>query len=193
MIGLIILAAGPSTRLGEPKQKLNYGGKSLIRHAVDAALASDCFPTIVVLGAHSETILPEISGKPVHISVHDCWQEGMASSIRDGMRVLQNKAPQTEGVILMLCDQPFADAALLNQLIQKKQASGKAIVASAYQDTLGVPALFDKTVFPELTALSGEEGAKKIILKDPKSVVTVPFPHGGIDVDTWEDYKKLKQ
>jgi len=119
------------------------------------------------------------------------WASGMGSSIRYGMQALQEKAPQATGVILMVCDQPHVTAAHLQQLMQQKLDTGKGIVASYYNNTMGVPALFDKFFFPQLQSLSGAEGAKKLLYLHEQEVAAVPFPPGAVDVDTQEDYERL--
>jgi molybdenum cofactor cytidylyltransferase len=191
MTGLIVLAAGASTRMGCPKQQLAYQGKTLLQHAIDMALHSDCSPVIVVLGAHSMVISPEIPQDRVSIIENPHWEEGMASSIRAGITALQQKAPQATEVIFMVCDQPYVDTAHLNNLVRQKLDTGKGIVASYYNDTMGVPVLFDKTFFPDLLALKGEEGAKKLVYKYEQEVAAVPFPLASVDIDTLDDYHSL--
>ncbi|WP_017732649.1 nucleotidyltransferase family protein [Nafulsella turpanensis] len=190
MTGTIILAAGASTRLGEPKQCLAFGGKTLLQKALQAA-GESCKNTVVVLGAHAKSILPIIEKEAVHVVHNEHWQEGMASSIRKGLEALLRLAPQTTEVIVMLCDQPFADTSLLNRLIAEKNRTGKGIIASAYEDTAGVPVLFDKKFFPELLSLRGREGAKKLLSRHPEALTTIPFPLGAIDIDTAADYQAL--
>lgn len=191
MTGLIILAAGASKRMGCPKQQLDYKGKTLLQHAIDMAIGSSCSPVIVVLGAHSMVISPEIPGDRVSVVQNPNWEEGMASSIRAGITALQEKAPQATGVIFMVCDQPYVDTAHLNNLVRQKLDTGKGIIASYYNDTMGVPVLFDKTFFRDLLALQGEEGAKKIVYRYEQEVAAVPFPLGCIDIDTLDDYHSL--
>jgi molybdenum cofactor cytidylyltransferase len=91
----------------------------------------------------------------------------------------------------MLCDQPFVDASLLNKLINSKKTSGKGIVAAAYSNTLGVPALFDKRYFEELLQLTGSEGAKKVIFNHQAEVHALDFPLGAVDLDTEEDVSQF--
>jgi molybdenum cofactor cytidylyltransferase len=192
MTGVIILAAGSSSRLGKPKQNLIFQGKTLLQKAIQNALDSVCENVIVVLGANAEVIQPTIQDQPVPVIFNPDWQEGMASSIRCGITELQKLTSKVTGVILMLCDQPFADAAILNQLIQKKSATQNSIIASAYNGTSGAPALFDQSHFDELLQLKGNEGAKNILLKYADEVVTVPFLLGAIDIDTAGDYERLE-
>ena len=191
MTGLIILAAGASTRLGSPKQQLIYKGRTLLQHAIDMALASNCSPVIVVLGAHSMVISPEIPSGRVSVVQNPDWEEGMASSIRAGIAALQQKAPNATEVIFMVCDQPHVDTDHLNNLVRQKLDTGKGIIASYYNDTMGVPVLFDQTFFPALLSLKGEEGAKKLLYRYEQEVAAVPFPQGSVDIDTLADYHSL--
>jgi len=192
MTGLIILAAGPSTRLGKPKQLLQYKGESLISRAVRAGKEAGCDPIITVLGAHSEKIHEEIDSDTAQIIQNQNWEEGIGSSIRAGLSKLLKLHPEIYETIIMLCDQPFVDSILLENIIRKRRSTGKEIVASAYGDTVGVPVLYSKICFPELLALKGDEGAQKLLFRHLQEVTTVPFPKGVVDIDTAEDYERLK-
>jgi molybdenum cofactor cytidylyltransferase len=189
MPGVIILAAGSSSRLGRPKQNLVYNGRTLLQNAIKAAIASVCNPVIVVLGANDEVIRPTIRGLAITIIQHDDWPEGMASSIRAGISKLKEIEPNADSLVLMLCDQPFVDNLLLDQLAQKK--SEKGIAACIYNETIGPPVLFNAAYFDELLLLKGQEGAKKLLMKYKDDVVTIPFPLGAVDIDTVADFEKL--
>jgi len=189
MTGAIILAAGSSSRLGKPKQNLVFNGQTLLQRAIEAALSSVCRPVIVVLGSNVESIRPSIESYPIQIVYNPDWNAGMASSIRAGLMRFQEVQPAADSVILMLCDQPFVDAALLAQLVQSKSKNG--IAACAYSDTIGPPVLFDKYYFNELLSLKGQEGAKKLLMKYSNAVTSVPFLLGYIDIDTVDDFEKL--
>src|ERR1700761_1556804 len=110
MTAAIILAAGESSRLGQPKQNLLFKGQTLLQRTVDSALQSECKPVIVVLGANDSTIIPP---KETIVLYNKDWKEGMASSIRTAINEL-NKDLSVDKVIIMLCDQPFVKAELLN-------------------------------------------------------------------------------
>jgi len=187
----VILAAGGSARLGRPKQQLLYKGKTLLENAVQAAIDSVCRPIIVVLNTGSSNLIPAIAGAEVYIIQNENWQEGIGTSIQCGIKELQKISPPVTDAVIMLCDQPYADSGLLNELIKKRIESGKEIIASEYNNTLGVPALYNHTFFPLLQQLKGKEGAKKIILSNDTSVASVPFPLGDVDIDTHEDYEHL--
>lgn len=185
------MAAGASSRLGQPKQSLEYNGQTLLKHAIDTALEIIQTPIIVVLGASADTLEEEVLSSRVHAIFNPDWKEGIASSIRCGVRALQEISTGIDNVILMVCDQPFVTASLLKNLIAERKQTVKGIVACAYKDTLGTPVLFDKKYFSELLLLKGAEGAKKLLGKYPEDVSPVSFPKGYIDVDTVEEYEKL--
>jgi len=189
--GVIILAAGSSSRLGKPKQNLIFQGDTLLKRTIKTALAADTDEVIVILGANADVIKPTLTNKNIRIIQNDDWTEGMASSIRVGLSYLLKINPQMQQVILMLCDQPFADISIINQLINAA-STGKSIAACAYNGTVGPPALFNKIHFDELLDLKGNEGAKKLLIKHAQDSQKVPFPLGMIDIDTIGDFERLE-
>ncbi len=190
-IGIIILAAGVSTRLGQPKQLLIYQEHSLIFNTVKVAVNSDCAQIVVVLGAYADLIFPEVSNFPVEIVKNCDWQEGMNTSIKVGINTLKVTQENLEAVLLMLCDQPFVSTQLIKKIIDVYYLTGKAIVACEYAGTFGVPALFSAKIFPEMLNLKTAKGAKQIIKNYADQVATVDFPKGEIDIDTLADYEQL--
>jgi len=109
MTGLIILAAGPSSRLGQPKQKIIFEGKTLLQRAVETGIQSACKPVIVILGASADEIQPDIINENVSVCYNPRWQEGMSSSIGYGLEILEKTSPDVSEVILMVSDQPFVN------------------------------------------------------------------------------------
>lgn len=188
-IGAIILAAGASTRMGTPKQLLPLHHSSFLQYTILVTLKSVCRPIIVVLGAYAQQIRPEISQLPVDIVENFQWTEGMSSSIGVGLTALKTQSNPLKAVVLLVCDQPFISSQLIDQIVQTYQVTGKPIVASEYDGVLGVPALFDHTMFSELFNLKTSEGAKQVIRKHTFKVTRVDFPKGAIDIDTPEEYK----
>ena len=187
---IVILAAGQSSRLGQPKQLLPFKGKSLLLHIIQTAKkVSD--QVFVIIGADNVRVQSNIKNSDVKIVFNDKWEEGMASSIRCGLSVLKNEVPDLKSAIFMVCDQPFVTSDLLENLIREKDLSGKSIVASSYSEIAGTPVLFDESIFPELMELKGDIGARKIIAKSRDRLATVDFPLGNVDMDTAEDYKRL--
>jgi molybdenum cofactor cytidylyltransferase len=190
-IGALILAAGESSRLGHPKQLIQFRGKSLLHRIADAAKKARCSPTVIVIGSDREEVERELKAGDAIIVENQNWRLGIGTSIRVGVRRLIDKAPTLEAVVLLICDQPFVEARTIARLITLREKTKRAIVASRYANTLGVPALFDRSCFPELLALDNATGAKTVILSNRERVAEFPFPKGRIDIDTLEDYEKL--
>lgn len=189
--GVIILAAGSSSRLGRPKQLIEFQGKNFIQKAIKEAQKSKADSLVVVLGWNPDLIKTGFDSNHIPYVINENWEEGMASSMQAGLRFLMEKE-HPDQVVLMLVDQPFVDSKLLDRLILEKEKSGKGIVACLYSETLGVPAIFDQSYFEEMLKLKGSEGAKKVIMKNSADVYAIDFPLGAVDLDTPEDIEKLK-
>lgn len=185
-IPAIILAAGASRRLGTPKQALVWGGEALLHRAARVALEAGFAPVLVVLGACAEASLKALAGLPVEVVSNPAWEEGMGASIRAGVAAL---SPDAEAVLLLVCDQPALDPALLDAIRNAHDQAPHRVIASTYSGIRGVPALFPAARFPELRALTGDRGARGLLLG--AEVLEVPFPGGELDVDTPADREKL--
>jgi molybdenum cofactor cytidylyltransferase len=190
-IGAVILAAGGSSRLGQPKQLLPFRGKTLVRTIIDAACEAGCLPVVVVIGSNGETIHPEVAHANVFEARNTNWRSGIGSSIRSGVQALISHAPDVEAILLLVCDQPAVNVPFIERLIATRETTKKDVIASSYADTVGVPALFNRSLFKELLSLDAETGAKSIILQNPARVARLAFPEGAADIDTWEDWEKL--
>lgn len=191
-IGIVILAAGESARMGSPKQLLAYRGTTLLQHAVNNAESVPGARVAVVLGAHAPQILASLADpRPLVIENPD-WREGMGGSIRSGLRALLAEHAELSSVIFQLCDQPYLSAMMLADLISIHEQTGAAIVASEYNGSLGVPAIFSRDLFPELLALEGATGAKQIIKNHIDQVIGLAFPAGAFDIDTLADFNRLQ-
>jgi molybdenum cofactor cytidylyltransferase len=190
-IGAVILAAGGSSRFGEPKQLMRFRGESLVRRITDAACEAGCSPVVPVIGSDHEKFHRELEHGGVVTVQNLQWQRGIGSSIRCGIQSLINSSPEVEATVLLVCDQPAVDVVVIERLIALHETSGKSIVASSYADTLGVPALFTRSIFQELLSLGDNTGAKSIILRSRERVASLSFPEGQIDIDTREDWEKL--
>jgi molybdenum cofactor cytidylyltransferase len=186
---LLVLAAGPSSRMGQSKQLLLVENEPLLQKTVNVALQAALGKVVVVLGAEATEHQEVLKGLPVDTVVNNNWQDGMGSSLKAGMKYMSEKLPNCEAVIILVCDQPYLTAGHLQQLTAKFLATGKPIIASGYANTLGVPCLFAKGYFEELLAIGDDEGAKKLIQKFSNDVESVPFLKGEIDLDTPDDYK----
>ncbi|MEO5889427.1 MAG: nucleotidyltransferase family protein [Ferruginibacter sp.] len=190
-MGIILLAAGSSSRMGKPKQLLLHNDNTLLAHAAQVAIDTGIKPVIAVLGANAGVLEKEIADKDVAVVINDAWSEGMASSIRCGLEKLLEILPEVAVAIILVCDQPFITGKLLKALAAKYQKTGKPIIASNYDGVMGTPALFDKTIFPALLSLTGDTGARKIMKENPGQLEIINFPLGNIDIDTDADYDNL--
>ena len=192
-IGLVLLAAGESRRLGKPKQLLKFNKKTLLRHSAETALASRYSPVCVVLGAKADEIKAEIADLPLEIVINENWQSGMSSSLKTGLKKLLEIAPNLSAIVVQLCDQPLINSMMLNRLAETYQKTHAPVVASEYAGTIGVPALFDCSIFDEILNLSADKGAQQIIKKYLAKVEKISIPEAEVDVDTKEDYEKIQR
>ena len=191
-VGAVILAAGESSRLGRPKQLIQFRGKSLLRGAFAAAHDAGCSPIVAVLGSDREGTMRELEGTDAIFVENENWRRGIGTSIRAGVETLLNRSADIETILLLVCDQPFVDAEVIEQIVARYEKTQKPIVASAYAGTLGVPALFHRSVFAELLVLGDESGAKPVILRDRDRVSEFSFAKGAIDIDTAADYEAVQ-
>lgn len=197
-VGLILLAAGESKRMGTPKQLLSYKRQSLIRHAATEAVGSNCRPIVVVLGANCDRILSELKDLPINISYNFQWHKGMSASISVGIQTLMTIKPNIDAVIIALADQPLIVAQVYDRLLeryQKQQLNGNTAaeiaIASTYSKTFGVPALFNHSLFSKLLDLNHRGGAKQLLKQYSNPQYNLDLPEAAIDIDTPADYQKL--
>jgi len=191
-IEILIMAAGASRRLGQPKQLVDYHGQSLIRRISKECIDAKIGRVTVVTGFNHEEIEKEISDLKVNIFYNAVWEEGLGASIRNSLKHVLDNKPQTNAILLTMVDQPFVNADHLKKLAKAYDPSRPMIIASAYSSTFGVPVLFDSQYFEEMKQLKGDEGGKKIFVKYLRNIVEIPFIQGAIDIDEKEDLKTLK-
>ncbi|HYJ04517.1 MAG TPA: nucleotidyltransferase family protein [Chthoniobacterales bacterium] len=190
-VGAIILAAGGSGRFGRPKQLLAFRGESLVRRAARCA-AEACGPRVVVVAGDTRTLIEaELRESAAIVAENPDWRSGLGTSIRCGLQRLIASTTELDAVVLLACDQPFVEAQILAALVAEQERSGKPIVASSYANTLGIPALFDRSCFKALLALPDDSGAKALIESRPDDVASIEFEKGAIDIDTPADFERL--
>ncbi len=173
-VAAVVLAAGESKRLGEPKQLVRLGTETLLERAVRVGQEAGCSPVIVVLGASAASIEAECEFGDAVLVVNDDWAEGMGSSIRAGVSAL----PDADACVVMTCDMPAVTAAHLQLLM----VSGE-VTASTYAGRRGVPTYFPSAAFPLLMELHGDAGARDLL----RSARCVELVGGELDIDTEED------
>ncbi len=189
---LLLLAAGESKRMGRIKQILPWENTTLLEHALNQALQSRVDKVSLVLGAHSETILKCIDGSKAEIYINNDWKRGLASSIAYGIKEIL-KTAQPDAILIALADQPFVSSDYYNQMISKYSADKKILIASHYENSYGVPALFGSHYFDSLLHLKGDAGAKKLILENADHLIALEASEYHRDIDDMQMYKEALQ
>lgn len=192
-IGIILLAAGSSSRMGYNKLLSRIKGNSLLENATLAAIGSNAQNVLVVLGANANENQDQLRSLNVIIVENRSWISGIGSSIKCGLKEILSLYRNIDAVIISVCDQPYLSTKVFNKLMTKYTESGSKIVGSAYSGSIGVPVLFDKSNFSDLLNLPDEYGAKKYVLDiaDKGGVATIPFPKGNVDIDTIKDLLEI--
>jgi CTP:molybdopterin cytidylyltransferase MocA len=192
-VAAIVLAAGASRRLGQPKQLLKLEEETLLGRALRLATEAGAAPVFAVLGANREAIRAALRFEDEIVVVNENWEKGMATSIHAGLQAVESTAPSIVGVIVMTCDQPRLNADHLRSLICAFEAQPTpTIIASAYDNVHGTPAVFPREAFRDLHALSGDRGARALIARPPCAVMSLPFIGGEVDVDLPVDWPYLE-
>ncbi len=184
----VVLAAGHSRRMGRPKLLLRLGDKTLLRRAAEAALAV-CDEVVVVVGPEADRMRAELHDLPVRVVENPESAQGLSTSLRKGIEAAEG----AEAILLLLADQPAITPEHLRRLVETWRHSGARIVACTYQGTSGPPALFHRSLFGALQALQGDVGAKAVLQAHREEAVLVPLEEAALDVDTPEDWARLKQ
>ena len=189
-IAIIILAAGASTRMGKIKQLLPYKNTTLLGHTI--LTANSCGKDVfTIVGAHADEIKKEVK-EPTLFLEHSNWEEGLGSTLSFAISSI-GSFKKYKAILILLADQPLIDKAYILKMIETFTSTGKGIVATEYEDGVGVPAIFDTPYFPILSGLKQDEGAKHILQQYKKDSLYLNGKDKTLDVDTVEDYNKIVQ
>lgn len=180
---ILVLAAGGSSRLGQPKQLVRLGGRPALHIVVSVAAVTGHAVTVVV-GAHARDLTHLLAHTSASVIVNRHWEEGMGSSIRCGVNSLPGAC---DAVMVLLGDQVAITRDDLKRLVSAWQTSGESVVAATYERHVGVPAVFPRSCFPDLLSLRGDQGARAIIERNQDRLVRVPMPNAAVDLDTPDD------
>ncbi|MBT8178171.1 MAG: nucleotidyltransferase family protein [Eudoraea sp.] len=189
---IIILAAGSATRMGEPKQMLPYKSTTLLGHTITIANTLSLGKPFVVLGANADSILESHQQYQANFVINPTWEQGMGNSLVFGLTAALEAEPKLEAVLVLLADQPLVSPSHLLGIIKKYESDAVPVIATKYEHGAGVPAIFNKSLFPELLELKGDYGARKIIRDHLDKAIMVPKKHSLLDIDTPEDYLQLR-
>jgi molybdenum cofactor cytidylyltransferase len=190
VLAAVILAAGGSSRMGQPKQLLMFRGTSLLRRAIDTAFAVPADQVIVVLGHAAEQLLPEIEPTSATIVLNDQWMEGVSTSLRGGLSAVSSEA---RGVFIYPADMPLVTPEALRELARRQQVSGRPAAMTETGGVRGVPVFITRSLFPALMIQEGDVGGAQYLRAHPESVEAVRFDDPDLvrDVDRPEDYTRL--
>lgn len=190
MISGVILAAGRSLRMGQPKLLLALEGKSLVRRVVENALRSRLDEVLIVVGNEAARIRAEIDDCPVTIVENPLFAEGQSTSLRAGMGRI---APDAAAAIILMADQPFVGPEIIDEIVGRYRQERCLIVAPEYDGQIGAPVLFDRRLFPELMAVSGDKGGRDVLRSHRAEVSIVKFvaSRAARDIDTWQEYEEI--
>jgi molybdenum cofactor cytidylyltransferase len=191
-VAAIVLAAGSASRMGQLKQLLPYGRRTLVAHSVQQAIDAGFGPVVVVVGAESAAVRAAVAAQPVEIAQNERWQLGMGSSVAVGIQQLQEVTPNSAAVAILVADQPFVTADHLQNMRRLLYTDSAPIVAAEYNGTLGVPALFRRELFGTLASLPADAGARHVLRDSGFAVTPFPLPDAAMDIDTPEDLVALR-
>lgn len=190
-IAAVVLAAGASTRFGECKQLLDWGGKPMLAHVTDVALRAGLDPVIAVIGYGAAEMRAALGDRPVRTLMSWRWEEGLAASVRTG---LAGVPPDADGAVFLQCDQPLVTAELLQAMVERFEETGTSIVHPTHDGRRGTPVLFGRRFFAELSGITGDEGGRSLIDGHPEEVATVAVSDPAVlmDMDRPEAYAQLR-
>ena len=187
---VLVMAAGASTRLGQPKQLVKLGGRPVLHRVLASAVSLAGHAVTVVLGAHAREMTHLLAHSPASVVVHRGWEEGLGSSIRFGVASLP---PACSAALIVLGDQVAITADDLKRLAGAWGGEESVIAASVYEQRVGVPAIFPRICFPELAELRGDQGARLVLERNHYRLTRVPMPNAALDLDTPDDLVALTQ
>ncbi|PTY08763.1 hypothetical protein DB347_04105 [Opitutaceae bacterium EW11] len=191
-VGIVVLAAGASSRMGKPKPLLPIEGQPLAVRAARASLEAKTDCVVFVLGCAADSVAPVLAPWPVSILRNDRWNDGIGSSIRCGIQALSQFQPLLDGALITLCDQPGLTSAAIRRLIDAFSGP-QGLVAARYLGAVGAPAIFGRDYFPELLSLPPDAGAQRVLKKHSDIMVPVDLPDLAVDLDTPDDYRRCTE
>lgn len=191
-LAVLLLAAGSSSRMGVPKQLLKWNNTTLLQHTINTVKQIKQDEVALVLGANFENIKSKIDTTELTVIYNENWEKGLGNSIACGINQIIKSVQQIDNVLIMLADQPLIDSNYLNEMIETQLLNPDKIICTSYQNKrLGVPAIFNKIYFKELSELNHDKGAKDLLNKNSDNILFLDGTYVISDIDTMEDYEAL--
>jgi molybdenum cofactor cytidylyltransferase len=187
---ILILAAGASTRLGQPKQLVRLGGRPALHRVIASATQVAGHDVTVVLGAHAKEMTYLLNRTSASWVINREWEQGLSSSLRAGLAALP---PACEATLILLGDQVGVTAEDLRRLVDAWKGSESSIAASVYDRHVGVPAIFPHAYFSEMAELRGDQGARAILERNRDRLIRVKMPSAALDLDTPEQLSEVSE
>lgn len=175
---------------GQHKLRLPLGdGRTVLEHALEQAMSWAPAHMVVVLQPGSDDLLAAVASVGADAVINEDYASGMSTSLKAGISALH---PDVEATLILLGDEPFVTPVIIESLVEAFEREGKPVTIPVYGDIPGPPTLFRRSVFPELLELTGDEGGRQVVRKDPGRVTRVLLPGDAAppDLDTPEDYER---
>jgi molybdenum cofactor cytidylyltransferase len=186
----VVLAAGLSSRMGENKLLLEIGGESLVRHAVQTALAAALDPVLVVVGHEEERVRSELDGLRCTPVRNPDYARGMNTSLRAGIGAVPAGAA---GAVVLLGDMPFVTAEMVRSLVERFQSGAAPLAISLYDGIVAPPTLYGSALFGEIAALEGDGCGKRIVKQHRDEAIELSWPASTLaDVDVPADVERVR-
>jgi len=186
----ILLAAGTSSRMGSNKLFFELNGESVLRGAVRRALAGGLSPLMVILGHEPDKARWEIEDLPCQWALNPLYEQGINSSLKSGVKAVP---PEARAAMVLLADMPFVSPEMIAAMIARYRASAAPLVISDYEGVNAPPMLYDRSLFPELLAMTGEGCGRQVVKSHRGEAEVLSWPAAALaDLDVPDDYDRLK-
>ncbi|HUF57349.1 MAG TPA: nucleotidyltransferase family protein [Thermohalobaculum sp.] len=186
----ILLAAGTSSRMGSNKLFFELNGESVLRGAVRRALAGGLSPLMVILGHEPDKARREIEDLPCPWVLNPLYEQGLNSSLKSGVKAVP---PEARAAMVLLADMPFVSPEMIAAMIARYRASPAPLVISDYEGVNAPPMLYDRSLFPELLAMTGEGCGRQVVKSRRGEAEVLSWPAAALaDLDVPDDYDRLK-
>lgn len=189
-LAAVVLAAGAASRMGAPKQLLEWEGEALVRRAARLAIEAGFEPVVVVAGAYAQEVIGAVEGLKLRVAMNERWEEGQSGSVKAGLAAFDRPVG---GAIFLLADQPYLNVDLLRSIRLKHAQTLGAVVAPRVAGKRANPILFDRRTFADLADLQGDAGGRQVLAKWTVEWVDWPDERLLLDIDDPEGYEHAKR